>query len=134
MDGCRSVTEEEIKALDAPPPSASGAGEDSDAGSVDVEPPRKSKSKKLKDRGLKKRAPRKQGGFAKVDTGAQARKLMTQQLEKMVSVAVQEKDASLTKKKCRLLLIEMFGESRVEEHKEHVSAETLRLVMECQSM
>ena len=59
---------------------------------------------------------------------------MTQQLEKMVSVAVQEKDASLTKKKCRLLLIEMFGESRVEEHKEHVSAETLRLVMECQSM
>jgi len=63
-----------------------------------------------------------------------ARKLMTQQLEKIVSVAVQEKDASITKKKCRQLLTVLFGEARVEEHKEHLSTEVMRVLNECREM
>ena len=52
------------------------------------------------------------------------------QLEKMVAVAVQEKDASLTKKVCRERLAEVFGEARVEEHKAHIAAEVVRMVTE----
>ena len=65
-----------------------------------------------------------------VDMGDQTRKLMTRQLEKMVAVAVQEKDASLTKKVCRERLAEVFGEARVEEHKAHIAAEVVRMVTE----
>ena len=45
-----------------------------------------------------------------------------------MSVAVQEKDASLTKKKCRELLAELFGEARVDEYKEHVNSEVMNAV------
>jgi len=48
----------------------------------------------------------------------------------MIAVAVQEKDASLTKKVCRERLAEVFGEARVEEHKAHIAAEVLRMVTE----
>jgi hypothetical protein len=64
----------------------------------------------------------------------QARKLLTQQLEKLVSVAVKDKDASLTKKKCREMLALLFGEQRVEEHKEHISAEVMRIMSELRQL
>ena len=64
----------------------------------------------------------------------QARKLLTQQLEKLISVAVKDKDASLTKKKCREMLALLFGEQRVEEHKEHISAEVMRIMSELRQL
>ena len=69
-----------------------------------------------------------------VDVTEQARKLLTQQLEKLISVAVKDNDASLTKKKCREMLALLFGEQRVEEQKEHISAEVSRLVPEYRQM
>jgi hypothetical protein len=67
-----------------------------------------------------------------VDVSELARKLMTQHLQMLVSIAVRDKDSLLTKKKCRELLAPIFGEARVEEHKEHVNVEVVRLVGEYQ--
>ena len=48
------------------------------------------------------------------------RKLITQQLEKIVSTAVKENDSTLTKRKCRGELAAIFGEARMEEFKGHL--------------
>ena len=88
-----------------------------------------------------------------------ARKLMTQHLQLLVAVAVRDKDASeeeeegeeeeeefrpitkeeeefrsITKKKCREMLVPIFGVARVNEHKEHISLEVTRLVGEYREM
>ncbi len=69
-----------------------------------------------------------------VQVTEQARKLLTQQIEKLVSVAIKEKDSSLTKRKCRETLALVFGEKRVEEHKEHIANEVVRLVADYRKM
>jgi hypothetical protein len=117
-EGCRAVTEEEVTAIDTPDPVSESSEE---------EPPVKPVKRKARSAPAKKVRAAK---VAKVDMSEQIRKLMTQHLKKLIAVAVQEKDASLTKKKCRELLAVLFGESRVEEHKAHIGEEVVRMVTE----
>ncbi len=64
----------------------------------------------------------------------QVRKLLTHQVEKLVSVTIKEKDSSLTKRKCREMLTLVFGETRVEEHTEHISNEVVWFVTDYRKM
>ena len=129
VDGCRAITEEEIQAIDAPDPESQSSEDETPVPPTAVKKARVSKNDA---------ASKKKGAFvaraSAVDSSVQTRKLMVQQLERIVTIAVRDKDASLTKKKCRQLLAELFGEERVEQHKEFVSSETVRLVGECQAM
>ena len=129
-EGCRAVTEEEIKAIDETE-HASESSED--------EPPTKAAKQKSRPNprtpSAKKPAAKKTKQAPKnVDVSELARKLMTQHLQLLVTVAVRDKDASLTKKKCREMLVPIFGEARVKKHKEHINLEVTRLVGEYREM
>ena len=129
VDGCRAITEEEIQAIDAPDPESQSSEDETPVPPTAVKKARVSKNDA---------ASKKKGAFvaraSAVDSSVQTRKLMVQQLERIVTIAVRDKDASLTKKKCRQLLAELFGEERVEQHKEFVSSETVRLVEVCRQL
>ena len=62
------------------------------------------------------------------------RKLLTRQIEVMVSVCVRDKDASLTKRLCREKLGLIFGEACVAAQKAYIVSETDRLTTECREM
>ena len=129
VHGCRAITEEEIQAIDAPDPESQSSEDETPVPPTAVKKARVSKNDA---------ASKKKGAFvaraSAVDSSVQTRKLMVQQLERIVTIAVRDKDASLTKKKCRQLLAELFGEERVEQHKEFVSSETVRLVEVCRQL
>ena len=63
-----------------------------------------------------------------VDRPGEIRKLMTRQIETLVSRAVRDRDSTLTKRKCREQLGALFGEVRMEDFKTHVNDEIGRLV------
>ena len=63
-----------------------------------------------------------------VDRPGEIRKLMTRQIEMLVSRAVRDRDSTLTKRKCREQLGALFGEVRMEDFKTHVNDEIGRLV------
>ena len=52
-----------------------------------------------------------------VDRPGEIRKLMTRQIETLVSRAVRDRDSALTKRKCREQLGALFGEVRMEDFK-----------------
>ena len=60
--------------------------------------------------------------------------LLTRQLENLISVAVKDKDKSLTMRKCLEMLASLFGEQRVTEHREYISAEVSRIARELTQM
>ena len=60
--------------------------------------------------------------------------LMTQQLQKTIATAVRDQDGSWTKKKCRELLLTIFGEEAVEQNKEFINAEILRITQDVREM
>jgi len=127
--GCRAVTEEEVKAMDAPPAARSEPEDESEDDLTGAE----KKQRRKRDEAARKKSKKKVKKpklAPTVDVSELARKLMTQHLQMLVSIAVRDKDSSLTKKKCREMLAPIFGEARVEEHKEHINVEVLRLVGE----
>jgi hypothetical protein len=125
-EGCRAVTEEEIKAIDEPEPGSESSEEE-----PPVKPAKpKSRPNPRTPTPTAKKPSTKKPKAPTVDVSELARKLMTQHLQMLVSIAVRDKDSSLTKKKCREMLAPIFGEARVEEHKEHINVEVLRLVGE----
>jgi len=123
-EGCRAVTEEEIKAIDEPEQASESSEEEPPV------KPAKHKSRPNPRTPTAKKPSTKKLKAPRVDVSELARKLMTQHLQMLVSIAVRDRDSSLTKKKCRELLAPIFGEARVEEHKEHVNVEVVRLVGE----
>jgi hypothetical protein len=129
VEGCRAVTEEEVKAMDAPPAAHSGPEDESEDDLTRAE----KKQRRKRDQAARKKSKKKVKKpklAPTVDVSELARKLMTQHLQMLVSIAVRDKDSSLTKKKCRELLAPIFGEALVEEHKEHINVEVVRLVGE----
>eukprot|EP00960_Hanusia_phi_P037720 753086-Hanusia_phi.AAC.4 len=60
--------------------------------------------------------------------------LLQQQLKKIISKAVIEKDTTLTKRTCRDKLTEIFGEEMVEEFKGYINEQVASIVMHCQSI
>jgi len=62
------------------------------------------------------------------------RQLMTRQLEKTVATAVRDQDGTWNKKRCRELCATVFGDAAVEENKDFLNAEILRITQEVRVM
>ncbi|EKX47386.1 hypothetical protein GUITHDRAFT_137559 [Guillardia theta CCMP2712] len=95
---------------------------------------KRKKDEKRKSRSKSKSKSKKKKASKEESFEDRAVQLLQQQLKKIISKAVIEKDTTLTKRTCRDKLMEIFGDEMVEEFKGYINEQVASIVMHCQSI
>ena len=95
---------------------------------------KRKKDEKRKSRSKSKSKSKKKRASKEESFEDRAVLLLQQQLKKIISKAVIEKDTTLTKRTCRDKLMEIFGDEMVEEFKGYINEQVASIVMHCQSI